>query len=83
MDKDRVRRICEKVLEISYSDVTICHFDMTPTFKYDESLNKWVPDSHALFVQIKSPLERETYRPTKVQETLESVLGFDCCVDFL
>ena len=77
MDKDRVKQLCETVLGISYSGVTICDFDMTPTFKYDESLSKWVPDSFALFVQIKSPLPRESYRPTNVQETLEGVLGFE------
>jgi hypothetical protein len=83
MDKDRVKRLCETVLGISYSGTTICGFDMTPTFKYDESLSKWVPDSFALFVQIKAPLTREFYQPKKVQETLEGVLGFDCCVDFI
>jgi hypothetical protein len=82
MDKDRVKQLCETVLGISYSGVTICDFDMTPTFKYDEILSKWVPDSYALFVQIKFSLEGETQRPTKVQETLEGVLGFECCVDF-
>jgi hypothetical protein len=82
MDKNRVKKLCESVLDISFSGATICDFDMTPTFKYDENLNKWVPDSFALFVQIKSPLERETYRPTTVQTTLEGVLGFECCVDF-
>lgn len=82
MDKDRVKRLCETVLGISYSGATICDFDMIPTFKYDESLTKWVPDSFALFIQIKSPLERETYRPKFIQETLEGLLGFECCVDF-
>jgi len=83
MDKNRIKKLCESVLDISFSGTTICDFDMTPTFKYDENLNKWVPDSFALFVQIKSPLERETYRPTTVQTTLEGVLGFECCVDFV
>ena len=83
MDKNRIKKLCESVLDISFSGTTICDFDMTPTFKYDENLSKWVPDSFALFVQIKSPLERETYRPTTVQTTLEGVLGFECCVDFV
>jgi hypothetical protein len=82
MDKDRVKRLCKSALDISYSGITICDFDMTPTFKYDERLSKWVPDSFTLFIQIKSPLERETYRPRIIQETLEGLLGFECCVDF-
>ena len=82
MDKGRVKKLCKIILETSYSGTTICDFDMTPTFKYDERLSKWVPDSFALFIQIKSPLERETYRTRIIQETLESLLGFECCVDF-
>jgi len=35
-----------------------------------------------VFIQIKSPLQRELLRPTNVQETLEGLLGFECCVDF-
>lgn len=83
MDKNRIKKLCESVLNISFSGTTMCDFDMTPTFKYDENLSKWVPDSFALFVQIKPPLESETYRPTTVQTTLEGVLGFECCVDFV
>ena len=82
MDKGRVKNLCKTILDTSYSGITICDFDMTPTFKYDEILSKWVPDSFALFIQIKSPLERETYRPKRIQETLEGLLGFECCVDF-
>lgn len=83
MDKDRVKKLCKSVLGISYSGITICDFDMTPTFKYDESLSKWVPDSFALFVQIKSSSGEEINRPKRVQETLEGVLGFECCIDFM
>jgi hypothetical protein len=82
MDKNSIRKLCESFIGTTYSGSTICDFDMTPTFKYDESLNEWVPDSFAVFIQIKSPLQRESLRPTNVQETLEGLLGFECCVDF-
>lgn len=82
MDKGRVKRLCENFVVTTYSGTTVCDFDMTPTFKYDENLSKWVPDSFAVFIQIKSPLQRELLRPTNVQETLEGLLGFECCVDF-
>lgn len=82
MDKVRVKRLCESVLNISYSGTTISNFDMTPTFKYDESLGEWIPDSFALFIGIKLPITGEFHKPTEVQKTLEGLLGFDCCVDF-
>lgn len=81
MDKDRLKRLCKTVLETSYSGLTISEFDMTPTFKYDESLSKWVPDSFTLFIQIKSTSDSEFTR--NVQSTLEGYVGLECCVDFL
>lgn len=78
MDKDRLKRLCETVLETSYSGVTISEFDMTPTFKYDDELSKWVPDSFTLFIQIIS-----SEFPGNVQSKLEGYIGLECCVDFL
>jgi hypothetical protein len=83
MDKDRVKRLCESILDISYSGTTIKNFDMTPRFKYDDGLDKWVPDSHALFIQVNRHLSERIYGSTDIQKTLEGVLGFECCVDFV
>ena len=85
MDKiTRIKQIVESSLNTSFGgEISIDSLTVLPTQKYDEEVSKWVPDSFALFVQIKSPLERETYRPTTVQTTLEGVLGFECCVDFV
>jgi hypothetical protein len=78
MDKDRLKRLCETVLETSYSGVTITEFDMTPTFKYDDELSKWVPNSFTLFIQVKT-----SEFPRNIQSTLEGYIGLECCVDFL
>jgi hypothetical protein len=83
MDKNRVKKLCESVLEISFSGTTIIDFDMTPTYQYDKLLEKWVPDSQVLFIQITSTNTISRGQGTKdIQSTLESVLGFECCVDF-
>jgi len=80
MDKDRLKRLCETVLETSYIGVTMSEFDMTPTFKYDDELSKWVPDSFTLFIQVKSSGSSEF--PRNVQSTLEGYIGLECCVNF-
>ena len=83
MDKNRVKKLCESVLEISFSGTTIIDFDMTPTYHYDKLLEKWVPDSQVLFIQITSTNTISGGQGTKdIQSTLEGVLGFECCVDF-
>lgn len=83
MDKNRVKKLCETILEMSFSGTTICDFDMTPTYEYNNETNKWVPDSHALFIQIKSVDSISRGQGTKdIQTTLEGLLGFECCVDF-
>lgn len=78
MDKDRLKRLCETVLETSYSGVTISEFDMTPTFKYDDELSEWVPNSFTLFIQV-----RTSEFSRNIQSTLEGYIGLECCVDFL
>jgi hypothetical protein len=84
MDKNRVKKLCESVLEISFSGATIRDFEMTPTYQYDNVLEKWVPDSHALFIQLNllSDSSNTMYKLSEIQSTLEGLLGFECCVDF-
>jgi hypothetical protein len=83
MDKDRVKQLCETILEMSFSGTTICDFDMTPTYDYDNKNNMWVPYSHALFIQVKSDNSMMIGQGTRdIQTTLEGLLGFECCIDF-
>jgi hypothetical protein len=83
MDKDRVKKLCETVLDISFSGTTLKDFEMLPTFQYDNVLEKWVPDSYSLFIHISSPnLREKSYGPVQIKKTLEGLLGFECCVDF-
>jgi hypothetical protein len=83
MDKDRVKRLCETILDVSYIGTTIRNFEMAPRLKYDDGLDKWVPDSHALFIQVNRHLSERIYSSNDIQETLEGLLGFECCVDFV
>ena len=81
MDKDRLKKLCVSALNISFPSLLVSDFVVIPTFKYDETQTDWVPDSYSLFVQIKRNGEFLT-RPREVESFLESLLGFDCCVDF-
>jgi hypothetical protein len=82
MDKDRVKKLCDVILETSYKETSIINFDMIPQYKYDNESGKWVPHSHALFIQLK--LSSNTmYKATDIQSSINGVLGFECCVDFI
>jgi hypothetical protein len=81
MDQNRLRKICEIALDTSYSGVTISEFQALPTQKYDEISNEWIPDSYSLFIILKkSPVDHD-FR--NVEFFLESLLGFETCVDFV
>jgi hypothetical protein len=80
MDKDRLKRLCEIIIETSYGDVTISEFNVVPTFKLDNELSKWVPDSFTLFIRVKSSGSSEFTR--NIQSKLEGCIGIECCVDF-
>ena len=84
MDKiDRIKRLVESSLNTSFGgEISISDMVVLPTQKYDEETSKWIPDSYSLFLQI----QRGSVildRPGEVESFLESLLGFECCVDFV
>jgi hypothetical protein len=94
LDSDRLKRMCELVLESR--DVIISEFTAIPTQKFDEKKNKWVPDSYSLFLMLKRKVEPNlekvggdiTYKSLSsefagIEVLLEGLLGFECCVDFV
>ena len=95
MDKiARIKRIVESSLNTSFGgDISIVSLEVLPTQKYDEITNEWVPDSHSIFINLKdkrNPKNDSEYyhfvsdHPSyKVSILLESLLGFECCVDFV
>jgi hypothetical protein len=84
MDKiTRIKRLVESSLDTSFGvEISISDMVVLPTQKYDEETSKWIPDSYSLFIQI----QRGSVildRPGEVESFLESLLGFECCVDFV
>ncbi len=84
MDKiERIKRLVESSLNTSFGgEISISDMVVLPTQKYDEETSKWIPDSYSLFLQI----QRGSVildRPGEVESFLESLLGFECCVDFV
>ena len=87
MDQNKLKKVVQSALDISYGDITIKEFRALPTNKLDEVTGKWVHDSFALFMTLsRNNINEET--STKMSENgnvgsfLESLLGFECCVDF-
>jgi hypothetical protein len=84
MDKNRVKKMCESLLNVSYSGTKIIDFEIVPTNKYDIELDKWVPNSHTLFIQLSRPNLTEKFLSSKeIELTIEGVFGFECCAVFI
>ena len=84
MDKiDRIKRLVEYSLDTSFGgEISIMDMVVLPTQKYDEEVSKWIPDSYSLFLQIRKG-SVVLDQPNQVEFLLESLLGFECCVDFI
>jgi hypothetical protein len=86
MDQDRLKKIVQSALDISYGNITIKEFRLLPTNKLDEETGKWVPDSYTLFIDLsRNNDDEEKWGVSNNLSTgsfLESLLGFECCVDF-
>lgn len=98
MDKiGKIRRVIEISLDSSYGDnFNISELIILPTQKYDEKVNDWIPDSFTIFLSLKRKGTTEK-KPDffhfesqgnsgdirSVTNFLESLLGLECCVDFV
>ena len=84
MDKiTRIKRLVESSLDTSFGgDISIVDMMVLPTQKYDEGIKEWIPDSYSLFLQIQRGSVTLDL-PREVESFLESLLGFECCVDFV
>ena len=83
MDKERLKKIVESSLGSHFGDdLSINDMVVLPTQKYDEGTKEWIPDSYSLFIQIRKG-SVILDRPGETESFLESLLGFECCVDFV
>ena len=95
MDKiDRIKRLVESLLNTSFGgEIIIVSLMVLPTQKYDEGTREWIPDSHSIFLNLKDKRNSgnnpdyyhfvSDHPSYKVSSLLESLLGFECCVDFV
>jgi hypothetical protein len=82
MDKNRIKRLCESILDTSYSGLTIIDFNLIPKHKYIDELNEWVPDSHSIFIELRLSNNNPMYKIIDIENSIEGILGFECCINF-
>ena len=84
MDKiGRIKQLVESSLDTSFGgEISITEMVVLPTQKYDETTQKWVPDSHTIFVSIKKNTT-DFVDIREITNLVEGVLGFEVCVDFV
>ena len=81
MDKNRIKKVAQSALDISFNEsLQISEFRALPTHTYDYEKGEWVPDSYSLFLVVKKLKDHDDLR--NVSTLLESLLGFECVVDF-
>lgn len=93
MDKiNRIKQLVESSLNTSFGgDIIIKEMIVLPTQKYNEKTTGWDPDSYAIFISIE---DKRTDQPPdhhfvsnnpryKIAGFLESLLGFEVCVDLV
>lgn len=81
MDQSRLKKVIQSALDISYDEsLQINEFRALPTHTYDNEKGEWVPDSYSLFLVVKKMKDIDDFR--NVSTLLESLVGFECVVDF-
>jgi hypothetical protein len=81
MDKSRLKKVIQSLLDISYDQsLKISEFRVLQTHSYNNEKCKWVPDSHSLFLVVKKLKDYDGLGD--VSTLIESVIVFECIVDF-
>ena len=93
MDKiGRIKQLVESSLNSSFGGgIVIKDMIVLPTQKYNEKTTGWDPDSYAIFLSIedKRTDQSDFYHYVsddprlKISGFLESLLGFEVCVDLV
>lgn len=81
MVEDKLKKICLKALKNSFPNLEVVDMVVLPTYLHDEIKDDWVPDSHTFFIQLKKN-ENGVDTVMDVTNFLNSLFGFECCVDF-
>ena len=79
--EERIKKICDDFLNISYKGMVIKECVIVPTFKFDNDENEWVPNSKSIFLTIN----RNGYvvLDMDVSRKFESYMGFEFCIDLV
>jgi hypothetical protein len=83
MDENRLKKVVQSALDISFSGLTITEFKALETSQLTDD-NKWEPFSYTLFITLKrgGTLNENYIQTLDIVYFLESLIGFECCVDF-
>jgi hypothetical protein len=81
--KDRLRRIYQEALDLSFSGFSITEYTELPTYKVDET-GRWVSDSKAVFITCRYNENFSgfgiNYNYRDISNHLENLFGFECNV---
>ena len=89
---NRIKELVRDSLDTSFGGgILIKEMVVLPTQKFNEEINEWVPDSYTIFLSVKDnrPDQPDFYHYVsddpryRLSNFLESLLGFECCVDFV
>lgn len=86
MDENRLKKVAQSALDISFSGLTINEFRALQTSEMNEDYT-WKPYSYTLFITLKRGEKlydgySKTLNTLDVEKFLESLIGYECCVDF-
>lgn len=90
MDKiTKIKRLIRSSLDIYCGQqLTITDLIVLPTFKFDDTCDEWVVDSHAIFLTLQDnrpniDISSEDYLgELSITSYLETLLNLDVCVEF-
>jgi hypothetical protein len=78
-NKERLQKLYQEALDLSFSGFSISDFVVVQTYKFEEE-DKWIKDSKSVFITCKSCGNHNLHQ---VCNHLEKLFGFECTLEIL
>jgi hypothetical protein len=78
-NKERLQKLYQEALDLSFSGFSISDFLVVQTYKFDD-VDKWIKDSKSVFITCKSCGNHNLHQ---VCSHLEKLFGFECTLEIL
>jgi hypothetical protein len=81
MEKNKLKKVIQTLLNTSFSGLTIDEFRMMPIYDFNFDTSKFTLSRHTILMNVKKTTIDENTFASEIESVVESYLGYECSVE--